>query len=260
MTLFPHVRPPRVPAVAAVALLLAHGVGTPALAQGLGGRGSAAPPSPKAAAPIDLTGYWVSIVTQDWRQRMVTPPRGDYESVPITVEAKKVADAWDPARDLAAGEQCKSYGAPAIMRMPGRLHITWQDDSTLKVEVDAGEQTRLLRFGANVPASAAPSWQGYSVARWEMPAATRVKTGSLKVVTAQLRPGYLRKNGVPYSVGAVLTEYWDLFTLPDGQTWITITSVVEDPLYLRMPWLTALHFKKEPDGSKWDPSPCSATW
>ena len=82
----------------------------------------------KRPHPIDLTGYWVSIVTQDWRQRMVTPPRGDYESVPITVEAKKVGDAWDPAQDEAAGEQCKSYGAPALMRVPGRAHITWQDD------------------------------------------------------------------------------------------------------------------------------------
>ncbi len=104
------------------------------------------------------------------------------------------------------------------------------------------------------------SWQGHSVAEWQTPGGARPKSGSLKVVTTRLRPGYLRKNGVPYSANAVLTEYWDLFTLPSGEAWITITSTVEDPLYLRAPWLTALHFKKEPDGSKWDPSPCSATW
>ena len=105
------------------------------------------PRAPRAAAPIDLTGYWVSIVTQDWRWRMVTPRKGDYQGVQITPEAAKVADAWDPAKDEAAGEQCKSYGAPALMSVPGRLHITWQDDTTLKVETDAGTQTRLLRFG-----------------------------------------------------------------------------------------------------------------
>src|SRR3954463_749474 len=102
------------------------------------------PPAAKAAAPIDLTGTWVSVVTQDWRWRMVTPPKGDYESIPITLEAKKVGDSWDPARDEAAGEACKGYGAPAIMALPSRLHITWQDASTMKVEVDTGTQTRLL--------------------------------------------------------------------------------------------------------------------
>jgi hypothetical protein len=261
MTLNLHARRVRAFPIPPLALLLALSVSSPGLAQGPAGRGSAAaPPSPKTAAPIDLTGYWVSIVTQDWRQRMVTPPRGDYESVPITVEAKKVGDAWDPARDEAAGEQCKSYGAPALMRVPGRAHITWQDESTLRVDVDAGEQTRLLRFGSKVPGGGSPTWQGYSVAEWQTVGGTRSESGSMKVVTTHLRPGYLRKNGVPYSANAVLTEYWDLFILPNGDAWITITSTVEDPLYLRAPWLTALHFKKEPDGSKWDPSPCSATW
>ena len=79
----------------------------------------------RAAPPIDLTGYWVSVVTQDWRWRMVTPARGDYASIPITIEAKKAGDAWDPGKDEAAGEQCKAYGAPALMSVPTRLHITW---------------------------------------------------------------------------------------------------------------------------------------
>src|SRR2546423_2142947 len=106
-----------------------------------------APATPRAAAAIDLTGYWVSLVTEDWRFRMVTPQKGDYASVPLNAEARKIADAWDPAKDEAAGRQCKSYGAPAIMRVPGRLHITWENDTTLKVETDAGTQTRLLHFG-----------------------------------------------------------------------------------------------------------------
>ena len=217
--------------------------------------------SPKAAAPIDLTGYWVSVVTQDWRWRMVTPAKGDYQSIPITVEAKKVGDAWDPAKDEAAGEQCKSYGAPALMAIPTRLHITWQDENTLKVETDAGTQTRQFHFGNWKPQDAAPTWQGESIAQWETARAARgvvPKSGSLKVVTSHLRPGYLRKNGVPYSSNAVLTEYWDLTTERNRDQWITITSSVEDPQYLRRPWVTALQFRKEPDGAKWDPTPCSA--
>src|SRR5580704_12689506 len=143
----------------------APGQGAPvpgAAGQGAG-RGRGQPPqTPQAAAPVDLTGWWVSVVTEDWRWRMVTPAKGDYASVPITAEAKKAADLWDPAKDEAAGEQCKSYGAPALMRIPARLHITWQDDSTLKVEVDAGTQARLLHFGNWKASAGSPTLQGDS--------------------------------------------------------------------------------------------------
>jgi hypothetical protein len=241
-------------------------------------RGNAPPPPPpRQGAPIDLTGYWVSLVTADWRWRMVTPPKGDYQGVQLNAEGRKVADAWDPAKDEAAGEQCKSYGAPALMMVPGRLHITWQDDNTLKVEADAGTQTRLLRFGAQTPTDEPHSWQGVSRARWLTPSANvalqlrpanrtadappvRPTGGSLQVVTKNLRAGYLRKNGVPYSENTVLTEHWDLYKRPSGEEWLTITTQIEDPQFLSNVRLVAPVFKKEPNGSKWDPTPCSARW
>jgi len=239
----------------AVAALLAVQVSLSAQA----GSGPGAPSlNPKAAAPFDVTGYWVSVITEDWRFRMVTPAKGDYLGVPMTMESKRVADAWDPAKDEAAGEQCKSYGAGGIMRLPERLHIIWEDDNTLRVDVDAGTQTRLLRFSPG-PAGA-PSWQGDSTAQWERgggrggpPAG-----GSLTVTTKNMRPGYLRKNGVPYSENAVLTEYWEVFKRDNGEQWLTITTLIEDPQYLTQPRLIAIPFKKEPDGAKWDPAPCSS--
>ena len=228
------------------------------------------PPAAKTAAPIDLTGYWVAVITEDWRWRMVTPAKGDYQSIPITAQAQKVADAWDPAKDEAAGEQCKSYGAPGLMRAPTRLHITWQDDNTLKMESDYGTQTRLFRFGNWKAPSGAASLQGNSVASWEMAGAGRggaarqppegPKSGDLKVVTTHLRAGYLRKNGVPYSANANVTEYWDLIHEKNGVEWLMFTMRVEDPEYLSRPWLTTLQFRKEPDGAKWDPTACSARW
>jgi hypothetical protein len=236
------------------------------------------PPAPRAAAPIDLTGYWVAIVTQDWRWRMVTPANGDYPRLPLTPEARAIAEAWDPARDEAAGEQCRSYGAPALMSVPGRLHIAWQDDRTLKVEVDAGTQTRTLSFGdSNAPAETPRTWQGVSVAQWQTPRpnvplllrpaertadapAVTPTGGSLRVVTTNLRAGYLRKNGVPYSENAVLTEHWDVYKRANGEEYLTITTQVDDPQYLRTPRLVAPVFKKEPNGAKWDPTPCSAHW
>jgi hypothetical protein len=253
------------PAVTALIVMLA--VGGSARAQSAASQSAAPSPAAKAAAPIDLTGYWVSFVSQEWRWRMVTPAKGDYAGVPITLDAKKVADTWDPAKDEAAGVQCKSYGAPALMRVPGRLHITWSDDNTLKVETDAGTQVRLFRFGKVKGPAEAPSWQGHSVAEWQTPigapargSSAAQKFGSLKVVTTQLRPGYLRKNGVPYSEQTILTEYWDLFKEPGAEQWVTLTSRVEDPVYLRDPWITSTSFKKEADGTKWDPVSCSARW
>jgi hypothetical protein len=225
------------------------------------------PPSAKAAAPVDLTGYWVSVVTEDWRWRMVTPLKGDAASIPINAEARKIVDAWDPAKDEAAGLQCKAYGAPGLMRIPGRLHIAWQDDNTLKIEADAGKQTRLFHFGGQPPANVAGSWQGYSAAHWQtaqggpggLGLARRAEASrSLEVVTTELRPGYLRKNGVPYSDKTVLTEYYDRFTEPGGNEWFTITTIVNDPTYLGNPFVTSTDFKKQSDASGWNPRSCAA--
>ena len=227
-------------------------------------RGPAPQPSAWAAAPIDLTGYWVAVISEDWRWRMVTPAKGDYASIPLSQAGKDRADTWDPVKDQAAGEQCKSYGAPGLMRAPTRLHITWQDDRTLKVDTDYGQQTRLLHFAPGTPAGGAPSLQGDSVAAWEITPAGRggqpPAAGNLKVVTTNLRPGYLRKNGVPYSGNTTLTEYWDLFRQPSGEPLLVITTIVSDPENLQRTWLTSLNFRKEPNGAKWDPTPCSATW
>ena len=217
----------------------------------------AAPPTPKAAAPTDFTGYWVSVVSEDWLYRMVTPAKGDYASVPLNPEGRKVADAWDPAKDEAEGNQCKAYGAPAIMRVPGRLHITWQDDYTLKIETDAGRQTRLMNFRGTVSGG---EWQGTSTAEWEVAAGARgpVPGGGLKVVTTKMKPGYLRKNGVPYSANAVVTEYYDRVNETNGDAWLIVKTIVNDPQYLAQPFVTSTHFKKQADAGGWNPSPCTS--
>jgi hypothetical protein len=221
------------------------------------------PASPRAIAPYDFTGYWVSVVTEDWRWRMMTPAKGDYASVPLNADAQRAADTWDPAKDEAAGEQCRSYGAAAIMRVPGRLHITWQDDTTLRLDTDAGTQTRLFHFGRAPAPGGEPTWQGRSIALWEPGGGGRrgappVLGGSLKVVTTGLRPGYLRKNGVPYSANAILTEYFNGTHEDNGDAWLIVTTVVQDPRYLNGRFFTSSHFKKLRDASGWKPSPCSA--
>jgi hypothetical protein len=245
-----------------------------AAAQGRRGAQAAAPTTARAAAPIDITGHWVSLITDDWVYRMITPAKGDYSYLPLNAEARRVADTWDPARDEAAGEQCKGYAAPAIMRLPSRVEICWQDDNTLELDIDTGMQTRLFHFGQREP-QGARSWQGWSAASWELSGnrananasffanaptslAAIERVGSLRVDTSNLRAGYLRKNGVPFSEDAFMTEYYNLIVEDDGNQYLVIQTFVADPRYLAGHWVRTLQFKREPDASKRNPVPCSA--
>ena len=217
----------------------------------------------RVAAPVDLTGNWVSVVTEEWLWRMTTPRKGDYTSIPLSDEGRRVADRWDPASDGS----CQAYGAGGLMRLPMRLRISWRGDDALAVETDAGQQTRLLRFDRTPPAGAR-SLQGHSMAEWEPiggPPVVRSgrpgpagapRGGALKVVTTNLSEGWLRPNGVAYSESTSLLEYWDRVTFPNGDTWLIVTSVVSDPRYLVKDYTTSVHFKQEADGSKWKPVPC----
>ncbi len=251
----------------------------------------AAAPTAQSQAGFDLTGVWVSVVTEEWRWRMVTPPKGDFASIPITDEARKVGDAWDPARDTAEGNACRAYGAVGIMRIPARFRFSWQDPSTLKLEVDAGQQTRLFRFGnGQQPPAGNTDWQGFSTATWLraggldpavaqargggafgafVPAAPAgrggnaappapPRGGTLLIRTTNMKPGYLRKNGLPYGENATMTEYFNMHRTPDGNQWLTVTQLVRDPRNIQGEYVSNWHYKKEADASKWRPTPCSA--
>jgi len=250
-----------------------------------------APASARAAAPVDLTGYWVSVVSEDWRHRMATARRGDYESVPLSQAGRRAADGWDLEADNAAGLECKAFGVGGIMRQPGRLHIDWADDQTLQIDFDAGMQTRLLHLDPSARATGERTWQGFSQAQWVTPPGGRggdvraqigniegpvapggggrgqrggpppsesiYEGGSLTVTTTNFRAGYLRKNGVPYGEDASITEYIHrLPRHPNGDDWLLVITVVEDPVNLSQPFYTSTHFRREPNDDGWDPRPC----
>ncbi len=275
----------------AVALVWAGVAAPDAAAQARQAAPPPVPPGPaqvvppgRSQAPIDLTGTWVSVVTEDWPYRMLTPAPRDYTSVPLNPAGIAAADTWDLQADNAAGLQCKAFGAAALMRVPTRLRIRWDDDFTLRIDADAGTQTRLLRFSRTGRRpmvtmlfdglNQRPSWQGYSVADWENtlidraimqnprrggPPRVAPPGGNLKVVTTRMRPGYLRSNGVPYSDEAILTEYFSTFTAPNADRWFVVTSIVEDPKYLTHPYVTTSHFRREADDARWKLTPCE-TW
>jgi hypothetical protein len=230
-----------------------------------------APPSPRQAAQVDITGNWVALITEEWRWRMITPPKGDYPNVPLNPEGRKIADSWDLAKDNAAGNQCKAFGAGGILRLPLRLRVSWSDDNTLKLETDAGQQTRLFNFDKTKQPVPQRTLQGFTAAEWTRPlpqpggrgggargaaaAPAGPPRGALKIVTRNLSPGYLRKNGVPYSENAVVTEYFDRVS-GFGTDYLIVTTIVEDPTYLTGPFMVTSQFMREPDGSRFKPSPC----
>jgi hypothetical protein len=223
---------------------------------------------------------------------MATSRKGDFESLPLNAEARRVANEWDLAADNAAGMQCKAFGVGGLMRQPGRLHVTWADDDTLQIDFDAGTQTRLLEFGSAQRPSGEPTWQGFSRAEWQRPPGgnqnpvraqignstgpiapggggrgqrggpppslgSLTEGGALKVVTTGFRAGYLRKNGVPYSEQATITEYMTrLPEAPNGDAWLHVLTIVEDPRYLNDAFYTSTHFKREANGSRWNPTEC----
>lgn len=214
----------------------------------------------RQAAPIDLTGTWVSVVTEDWMFRMVTPPKGEMLGVPVTPAARAAANAWDPVKDEAEGNACRAYGAAGVMRLPGRVRISWENDVELKIEMEAGTQTRYIHFTDSAISAAEPTWQGLSFAQWEtaVTAAGEPAAGNMKVVTTRLRPGYVRKNGVPYSANTVLTEYYDVHTADNGDVWMVVTTQVHDPANFTTDFITSTHFKKLGADAPWRPEPCSA--
>ncbi len=238
--------------------------------------------APRAAAPFDPAGYWASAVTEDWQWRFVTPARGDFIAVPLNTEGDKLAKAWDPDADVRNGNQCKPFGAAAIFRLPTRVHITWVDDSTLKMDFDLGTQSRTVYFDKSKPLGER-TWQGHAIGQWiDVPppqpprggtaddpsarrgaapeaggrGAARNQIGGLKIVTTNIRAQYLRMNGVPVSEKAVVTDYVDRVPGPDGAEWLIVKTIVDDPTYMSQPYITSSQFKREPDASKWNPTPC----
>ena len=249
-----------------------------AIAEG-GQRGAGAPPAAaatgKAGAPVDLTGYWVSLVTEDWIERMSpdSPPSGTGGRDAGDRAAGGAGGRGRGAAAPAGADPCRVYGAGGSMRVPGRLNISWVDDNTLKIEMDAGTQTRTLRFG-QATAPAQRSLQGSSVATWETgaraggfggfpggggggggrggaaPAAPR--WGQLKIVTTNTTGGYLLSSRNTYTENAVITEYFAAHS-DFGTDYLTVVTSIEDG---GNPRIVSSTFKKEPNGSKFKPTGC----
>jgi hypothetical protein len=262
---------------AGAAMVISSGT-TTIVAQGRGGRGGAAAPAGPArtTAPVDLTGTWVPVITEDWRYRMMTAPNGETGGVPMLPAARQAAMQWDRTKEGS----CEAYGVGGLMRMPVRFKISWADDYTLKIESDGGQQTRLLHFaaaGQPAPSTAGQprTLQGYSVAEWQRSGGAldafgpglapeaggrgaAPRWGSLRAVTTNVLPGWLTRNGVPYGQNLTLTEYYTRITHKEAGDWLVITTTYDDPQNLQRQWITSTNFQKEANDAKWSPAPCKS--
>jgi hypothetical protein len=259
-----------------LAVIVACATAVNVAAQGRGGRGGPPPGPARTNPPVDLTGTWVPVITEDWRYRMVTAPNGETGGIPMSASARQAAMQWDRTKEGS----CQAYGVGGLMRMPVRFKISWADDNTLKIESDGGQQTRLLHFAP--PGQPAPSaagqprtLQGFSAAEWQRSGGAfdafgpglapegggrgqAQRWGSLKVTTTNVLPGWLSRNGIPYGENLTLTEYFIRFTNKDAGDWLVITTTYDDPQNLQRQWITSTNFQKEPDDSKWTPTACKA--
>jgi hypothetical protein len=282
------------------AILIAAAVASPAAVRTAAQQAQSAPPpaivpqSARVAAPIDMTGTWASVITEDWQWRFVTPIVGDYTGVPLNADGDRLARQWNPDADAKAGQVCKGFGAAGINRLPTRLQISWVDDNTMKLDFDLGTQARLVYFDKS-KAPGARSLQGHATGEWiDLPAPGRggpvgqppggaragaaapaagaapagargggraagpagPRAGGLRIVTTNLLPQYLRQNGVPVSDKAIVTEYLDVVPAPDGTQWLVLKTQVDDPTYLSGWYQVSSNFKKEASAAKWNPTPC----
>ena len=261
-------------------------------------RGRAARPGAgrraRGSAPVDLTGYWVAVVSEDWRHRMATPRKGDYESLPLNAEGRRSRGRLGPRADNAAGLSARPTASAASCASPARLHITWQDDNdparrvrrghanaasaaSIAAAQPDGEQDLAGPLARRMAEAAGPrpargpradrQQHGTDRAGRRRPRAARRtctapaalnEGGSLRVATTHFREGYLRKNGVPYSENAAITEYFHRLPTAAERRTVGCSSSpsIEDPKYLNEPFYTSTHFKLEPNGQKWRPTPC----
>lgn len=207
-----------------------------------------------AFAQIDLVGEWAPQFHEDQPERVGGPPVGDYAGLPINDAARFMADAWEASILSVPEHQCKPHPADYSPRGPANLRISKEVDTASQETIayhthiswQAPERT-IWMDGRPHPDELAPhTWQGFSTGEWIGGPNSQV----LKVVTTHLKKGWIRRNGVPRSDQAELTEYF--YRHGNFLTW---TSIVNDPLYLTEPMIRTSDFMVNP-GQQIAPYPC----
>jgi len=195
-----------------------------------------------AFAQVDFSGEWAPIYHEDGPERLPGPELGDYTEMPINEAARMAADSWDADRISAVQEyQCRPHGADYALRGLGNVRIWREIDQATQRTIAfhthmlAWDSERVIYMDGrpHPPALANHSFQGFSTGVWE--------GNMLTITTTHLKPNYLRRNGIPRSDLATLTEHWMLHG-----SYLTIVSVITDPVYLTEPLVRSDNWYLDP--------------
>jgi hypothetical protein len=206
--------------------------------------------STNTLAQRDLSGMWAQRFHEDLPERGAGPEIGDYTGLPINDAARLRADSWDASKWTVPERQCEPHPADYGPRGPASLRITStvdpvsQDVIAWSVTVMWSLQQRTIYMDGrpHPPAIAQHSWQGFSTGEWE--------GDMLKVTTTHLKEGWVRRNGLPRSDKAVLTEY---FIRNDN--YLTLVTAIDDPVYLTEPLVRTSDWVLDP-GVRLSPFSC----
>jgi len=190
-----------------------------------------------AFAQVDFTGEWAPRFYEDQPERAAGPELGDYLGLPITDAARMRADTWNASIQTLPEWQCRPHSADYIWRGPSNLHI-WKEVDPVTRQITAFH-AEWLRSVDNIyyldgrphpSENAAHTWGGFATAKWE--------GNMLTVTVTHLKEGYVRRNGVPRSDLATVTEHW----IRHGN-WLTVVTIVNDPVYLSEPFIRSTDYE-----------------
>jgi len=207
---------------------------------------------PGPRSPMDLSGEWAPLFHEDQPERIPGPDIGDYLGLPINEAARLHADAWDASLLTLPEHQCKPHPADYSPRGPANLRI-WRDfdhDTQTLVAIrthiswQQPERTIWMDGRPHPPDYAAHTWQGFSTGTFD--------GDMLTVTTTHLKMGWIRRNGIPRSDRAVLTEHF----VRHGN-YLTLISVINDPVYLTEPFVRTTNWVLDPH-QLIAPYPCQA--
>jgi len=206
---------------------------------------------PPDSGQFDLSGEWAPNLLEDWFERLPGPALGDYTGIPLNEAGRQKADTWDAATLSQPERQTQPHPAVYSFRGPNP-HLRWEQIRHSETGELIGYRTSgtygradrtIWLDGRPHPSDyALHTWSGFSTGRWV--------DSTLIVTTTHMKAGTLRRNGVPSSAYAVMTEYW----FRQG-TLLTMVSYVQDPIYLEEPFIRSQSWILNPSQEVGPPIP-----
>jgi len=185
-------------------------------------------------AQMDFAGEWAPVQDED---NTGNPHIGEFIGIPMSEAGRLRSEAWSSSYMTLPEWQCRPHGAMYISRGPSQVRI-WKEVDPVSRQITAWHAEWLRSIdnpyymdGRARPSELAPhTWGGFSTATYE--------GEMLKITTTHLKEDYYRRNGVPSSDRATLTQYW--IRRGDYLTWVTIAY---DPIYLTEPMIRSSEYR-----------------